>query len=314
MAGSSTDEDASGAHDLPVCSSLQPNLTGNWQSTRLLPGHEPDFGELNRRAVSEPFCHRQQSTKETTHPTRFCAKGVHAPRLAVKMVALAVRDSMLVLDHARPGSVAASVSSWLVGLALLVAGCSSLQATEDSGLRQARWRSPQDWIWRGEIDPFGNSPRLTEAVGIDWSTAIFRLQRGPCHGSCPVYAVSIYPDGRVEYEGRLFVGACGRHVGSITPAAHARLGSEFQAAHYFSSEYDDPNDLQTRGVDGAQLRVEVGRHYRQVSRSGPRGRIPRLALLEKLIDDVGQTARWTTCPREDCHCSVPADGELPGQE
>ncbi len=51
------------------------------------------------------------------------------------------------------------------------------------------------------------------------------LQRGPCFGSCPVYSLRIYADGRVNWKGEQNVQVAGEQTAAV-PVAGARAHRE----------------------------------------------------------------------------------------
>jgi hypothetical protein len=47
---------------------------------------------------------------------------------------------------------------------------------------------------------------------------VIGLERTMCPGACPDYSLFIHGDGKIVYEGRLYVVAKGRHGGQISRA------------------------------------------------------------------------------------------------
>ena len=117
-----------------------------------------------------------------------------------------------------------------------------------------------------------------------------------CFGTCPVYKLTIYSSGRVEFEGRQFVRQKGTHTSQIPARDFARLVKKIEEINFFrlQKRYDGKGpdgrgvtvtDLPTRRIsvakDGETKTVE---NYFQ----GP----PELKELEDLIDEVAKSARW----------------------
>lgn len=149
---------------------------------------------------------------------------------------------------------------------------------------------------------------MVSDAGVDWSTAVFRLERTPCYGTCPWYQVSIYPDNRVEYEGRQYVGQCGKQVAWAEAPGHAGLISAFRAARYLSMQLDTDRDgISVTDQDSARTLVEVSGRHRTILHYGPRSSWLQLTELEDLIDTVGGTRRWTRCEGEACFCGSSKD-------
>jgi Domain of unknown function (DUF6438) len=69
------------------------------------------------------------------------------------------------------------------------------------------------------------------------------IERTPCYGRCPIYKVTIFRDGVVEYEGKRFVKTRGQATGHISPEQLTALDQLFQQHGYLAlkdsyEEYD----------------------------------------------------------------------------
>lgn len=113
---------------------------------------------------------------------------------------------------------------------LAALGACSREASPQAALRHEPWRSPAVWGRCGqqELDGGARAPLLPQG-GSDWSKAIFRLERRSGYGRSPEYRVSLYPDGRIEYDGTEYTGARGRRVARASQADRAPLIAAFQA-------------------------------------------------------------------------------------
>jgi uncharacterized protein DUF6438 len=60
------------------------------------------------------------------------------------------------------------------------------------------------------------------------------LERTLCYGTCPSYRLTIFADGRVEYEGRKFVKVEGNRTKRIPTSAVAELRVELGKVNYFA--------------------------------------------------------------------------------
>lgn len=59
------------------------------------------------------------------------------------------------------------------------------------------------------------------------------MSRTPCFGACPVYSVTLHPDGTVDYLGTQNVITDGAQQRSIDPGTVAELGAMLEHARYF---------------------------------------------------------------------------------
>jgi ankyrin repeat protein len=117
------------------------------------------------------------------------------------------------------------------------------------------------------------------------------LERTGCFGACPSYTVRVTTTG-IEFDGRGFVTAEGKHIAKVDPVAVRHLAKKFIADDFYSleSEYragvtDNPTYVLSLDVDGKTKQVEdyVG------SWVGMPGVVSE---LEEDVDELAQTARW----------------------
>jgi Domain of unknown function (DUF6438) len=143
----------------------------------------------------------------------------------------------------------------------------------------------------------GDSASAGDSVG---EAAAFGLERGVCHGSCPIYAVRLFDDGRVHFTGTRFVRVAGNDSARIAPAAVAALRTAF-ATRAFDLvpaiiEYGSPScgqyvaDLSTVVLTARTARGSHTVRFDEGCTAHP----PMLDTLSRMIDSIGGTARWTT--------------------
>lgn len=119
------------------------------------------------------------------------------------------------------------------------------------------------------------------------------LERTRCFGACPVYTVTLYGDGRVEYNGIDFVDVAGMQTDFAGAEAVAMLADEMVAAGYF--EWDDaytrryvtdlPTVITSLTIDGETKRIE---RYEGDDRAPA-----ALVALEIQIDRLANSVQWT---------------------
>lgn len=118
--------------------------------------------------------------------------------------------------------------------------------------------------------------------------AVITIERTVCFGSCPDYALTIYGNGTVNYEGRNFVAVAGKRTASISPGNVRELVNNFYDIHYFSlrDKYvDQVTDLPTTttsiSVDGRFKKIVD--YY---------GAPEELKQLENRIDQIANSDMW----------------------
>ena len=141
---------------------------------------------------------------------------------------------------------------------------------------------------------------LAFSLSLAAAVPVITLERGACFGACPVYKLSIFADGKVEFEGKEFVKRKGKARGQITKAALQSLVREFEKINYLKldNEYvtegpncpeswtDNPSATTSLNWRGKKKTI---RHYH-----GCRGArvLEQLTALENKIDQVVNTKRW----------------------
>lgn len=141
---------------------------------------------------------------------------------------------------------------------------------------------------------------LALSLSLAASVPVITLERTACFGTCPIYKLAIFEDGRVLYEGKDFVKRKGKAEGRITKAALQGLVREFNRINYLKldDEYvsegencpewwtDSPSAVTSLNWKGKKKTI---RHYH-----GCRGLsvLDQLTALENKIDQVVNTKRW----------------------
>lgn len=129
---------------------------------------------------------------------------------------------------------------------------------------------------------------------------VITLERTPCFGTCPMYKLEIFADGKIVYEGKDFVKRKGRVESRITKAQVQQLVREFNKINYFEldDEYvsegpncpqwwtDSPSAVTSINWKGRQKAI---RHYHGCQGAKVR---EQLTALENKIDQIANTKRW----------------------
>jgi TonB family protein len=117
------------------------------------------------------------------------------------------------------------------------------------------------------------------------------LSRSGCYGSCPVYTVRVYRDGRVEWHGVRFVKATGDRRGKADPALVSQVIEQFRTERYwslcglYSRSVTDSATVSLTANIGGEEKVVVDYAW-----SGP----PWLRDLVRAVDDVANFHLWLT--------------------
>lgn len=146
----------------------------------------------------------------------------------------------------------------------------------------------------------GNGAPEPDTAGAEpGDSTLVTLERTPCFGSCPVYTVSISGTGMVRFAGTRFTTQLGEAVAEIPPARVDSLVDELRSGGYFEfadayvvdapacGRYatDSPTVITSVFTDG--VRKEIRHDY------GCGSAPAALAGLERRIDEVAGTGRWT---------------------
>jgi hypothetical protein len=143
----------------------------------------------------------------------------------------------------------------------------------------------------------GQAPDLGSLSDADLKTVTVSMERKACFGSCPVYTLTIYGDGRVEYVGKAGVKEKGARQGRIEAAAVRTLVSEFASAKFLSlPDYSLEKCTCRRCTDMAtvitEINVKAATH--RVNHDYGCGCAPKtLFELESAIDKAVNAEQWT---------------------
>jgi hypothetical protein len=139
---------------------------------------------------------------------------------------------------------------------------------------------------------------------------VLTLERTACFGSCPIYAVSVYDDGTVVYQGERFVDVTGEQTTQIDPALVQQMVQAFVDAGYFdwNESYtemfvsDMPSVITSVTKDGQTHRIE---RY-----DGDSSAPLLLPFLENWLDLMVNTAQWTGAQANPIRVPVGMDGPV----
>lgn len=132
----------------------------------------------------------------------------------------------------------------------------------------------------------------------DYAGLVITLERTACFGACPIYGLTVYGDGRVEYEGVRFVDVTGRQTSTLSPSQVRELAAALEQAGYFNlkDDYTVPvTDLPTT-ITSVTLggRTKTIRNYGGCfgDLEGAEKAPQALCDFEAKIDAVTHSAQW----------------------
>lgn len=138
------------------------------------------------------------------------------------------------------------------------------------------------------------TPQPTSAP--NYSDLVITLERTACFGTCPVYKLTVYGDGRAEYEGEMFVAVEGRQTATISAEQVRELAAAIEKANYFSlkGDYsalatDLPSAITTVTLDGQTKTIN---HYGMCGYPDIDTAPEELCDLENKIDKIANSAQW----------------------
>ena len=153
--------------------------------------------------------------------------------------------------------------------------------------------------WLLAILAFACGPQRAREAPAPVEDVAITLERRACFGTCPVYSITVEANGLVGYEGTAHVSVVGSDTGSISSEQMALLVAEFDRVGYtqLADRYaygepscpsyvsDAPTTITSLTRQGTTKRVE--HDY------GCADAPSALTALERLIDDVVRSGRWT---------------------
>ena len=130
--------------------------------------------------------------------------------------------------------------------------------------------------------------------------AVITLERTVCFGFCPVYMLTIYSDGRVEFNGQQNVKITGKQISQLTPEQVKELLDLFEKANYF--ELEDEYTAPVTDLPSTITSLTLGGQYKSIRNYGgcldgsPVPAPSALCELETRIDEVANTTQWIGTP------------------
>ena len=118
------------------------------------------------------------------------------------------------------------------------------------------------------------------------------MKRTACYGTCPQYTISIYDDGKVKYEGKMFVDKIGCFESMLSDSLIREIKLQLNNVNFF--EFNQLYDSHITDVPSTILKINLnGRKHEVVDRfNGPL----LLKGIHTLIDGyVDSIIEWHSC-------------------
>jgi hypothetical protein len=145
------------------------------------------------------------------------------------------------------------------------------------------------------VPPVPPVPRMPPpTTALPQHVMLASIDRGACYGTCPIYKLTVYRDGKVEYVGEDYVKMKGKVAGTVTAEQLAALDKLFTDAHYlaYKDAYDhedatDAPSALTAYVPLGASTTKFVRHY-----YGDMHAPESLTKLEEDFDTIVKSERW----------------------
>jgi len=152
----------------------------------------------------------------------------------------------------------------LLFLSLGIFGCRNVKNSENTAV------APVEQSEQGDVSLFAS------------------ISKSPCYGTCPVYEMKIYSDGKVEYEGKRNVERIGKYIATISEEQMQKFVTVANEINYFKLEdkYDSPitdvpSTTTTLSVNGSAKSV-----YRRADYPN------KILRFEALFEDLFELLVW----------------------
>lgn len=133
----------------------------------------------------------------------------------------------------------------------------------------------------------------SEIVEPESGETIITLERTACFGTCPIYTVAIYGDGRIVYNGHDFVTATGEQTAQIDPQQVQDL-VDFMQSNGFNDLEDAYTERRITDMPSAITSLTYAGEFKQIEHYFGDERAPLvLRVIENQIDKVANSEQWT---------------------
>jgi hypothetical protein len=124
------------------------------------------------------------------------------------------------------------------------------------------------------------------------------IERTECLGWCPVYKLTVYRDGAVEYEGERYVKTKGKATGSLGAGKLSALDALFQQ-HGYLALADKYTDYEVTDAPSVTTSYSRDGHTKRIEHYLGDGKAPKeLGEVEEGIDRIVGVEQWIGTEQE----------------
>ena len=118
------------------------------------------------------------------------------------------------------------------------------------------------------------------------------IERTACFGWCPIYKLTVYRDGAVEYEGEDYVKVKGKANGRLAPEELTALDDLFQKAGYLAM-HDKYTDYSVTDMPSVNTSYSAGGQIKKIEHYLGDDHAPKeLGTVEEGIDRIVHVEQW----------------------
>ncbi|MBK9247692.1 MAG: hypothetical protein IPM69_06150 [Ignavibacteria bacterium] len=126
----------------------------------------------------------------------------------------------------------------------------------------------------------------------DVSKARITMTRTACYGKCPIYTVTIYGTGVVEFEGFANTKLLGKHEAQIPVDSVRSLIAEIEKHEYYALN-DSYETYQMTDLASVITEVTIDDRFKKINHyKGDLTTPQHLSSIEVRIDEIATTHRW----------------------
>lgn len=117
---------------------------------------------------------------------------------------------------------------------------------------------------------------------------LITMERGACFGSCPIFKITIFCDGKAIYEGERFVEKTGKYEKKLSKQEINNLIKQFRKADFYKFNENYPS----RATDFPETIISFGYKgkYKKINHTNI---VPdELVALEHLVDSIAEAKGW----------------------